>query len=88
MVDLAARGKRLIAQKLAKNVPLDAIFIVLAAWQQNNLFHKRNKKNAPSYFKFKDNRLEWIWKEKLVLKPKPTTAWKFDSLKGFEIAQN
>ena len=49
-----ARGKRLIAQKLAKNVPLDAIFIVLAAWQQNNLFHKRNKKNAPSYFKFKD----------------------------------
>jgi hypothetical protein len=31
MVDLAARGKRLIAQKLAKNVPLDAIFIVLAA---------------------------------------------------------
>ena len=54
MMDLAARGKRLIAQKLAKNVPLDAIFIVLAAWQQNNLFHKRNKKNAPSYFKFKD----------------------------------
>ena len=40
------RGKRLIAQKLAKNVPLDAIFNVLATWQLKNIFFFASKRNA------------------------------------------